>query len=177
MSSRPDSSSAAWRTLPAVLVSVVTGAIVLRVFPALELELFARAAAQGASLLTGSPVVRVEEGWLLAGLEPRLVVTTACSATDYFLITTALFAWRLARCGLRWPFTAVGASIAALPVACAVNAVRIVFVGQAHRWVIPLFPDAYGALLHLFAGVVVFLPALIALNLAFEFHGNSRRRA
>lgn len=176
MFSSPVFSVARQRTALAVLVSLATGALVLQRFPGLELELFARTAAGGASLLTGSPVVRVEEGWMLAGLQPRLVVSTACSATDYFLITTALFAWQLARRGLRWPLVAGSALVAALPVACGVNALRIVFVGQVHRWVIPLFPDAYGAFLHLLAGVAVFLPALIALNLAFEFHGNTLRR-
>jgi len=161
----------------AAFLAVSCAWLLLRLVPAVEIEVFARAAAVVASVLTGSPVVRVDEGWMLAGLEPRLVVSAACSAADYFLITTTLFAWHLARRQPRLAVAVMGGLAVALPVTWLVNAVRIVVVGQVHRWVIPHFPEAYSAFLHLCAGVIVFLPALIVLNLLLESHGNRAHRS
>lgn len=65
--------------------------------------------------------------------------------------------------------------VAALPLTLMVNAVRIVALRQAHQWIIPRLPAAYGHFLHMLAGVAVFLPALIGLSLLLEFYGNPRR--
>jgi exosortase/archaeosortase family protein len=184
MSSRPAPVLAAltrdsdrFRPALAALLAVAGGGLLLHLVPALEMELFARVAAAVASALTGSPMIRVDEGWMLAGLTPRLVVSPACSATDYFLITATVLAWHFARRAVRIPVAIAGGLLAALPVTWLVNAVRIVVVGQVHARVIPLFPEAYAAFLHLCAGVLVFLPALVVLNLLIESHGNHVRRS
>ena len=64
-----------------------------------------------------------------------------------------------------------------LPLTLFVNALRVVTVTAAHRWLIPLLPSAYDAFLHLLTGVAIFLPALIALNLLLETHGRPRSPA
>jgi exosortase/archaeosortase family protein len=89
---------------------------------------------------------------MLAG-QP-LLVTTACSAGDFFLMTAAL--------------------VAAVPLTLFINALRLIVVAHAHDWVIPRMPEAYGAFLHMLTGAAVFLPALITLNLIFETYGRSR---
>jgi len=102
------------------------------------------------------------------------VVTEACSGTSFFVMVAALVGWLV---GKHFRYTAVAclmAMVGALPLAIAINAVRIVAVTQAHRWVIPHFPESYGSFLHMLTGMAAFLPALIALNLAFETYGNSR---
>jgi exosortase/archaeosortase family protein len=105
------------------------------------------------------------------------VVTAACSAAGFFVIVAALIAWHLARRGWSVAFSALEGLVAALPVAIFINALRIVTVAQAHRWVIPLFPDCFGPFLHLLTGVAVFLPSLIALNLILEHHGHCHTRS
>lgn len=168
----PPNSVRPFRGAWAALAAAGCGWLLLGWAPGAAVGIFARIAAAIVSALSGSPLVRVDEGWLLAGLEPRLVVSAACSATDYFLITATLIAWHLGRQTRRFPVAVGIAVVAALPVTWLVNAGRILVVGQVHRWVIPLFPDAYAAFLHLSAGVIVFLPALIALNLLLEHHGH-----
>ena len=149
----------------------------LRSWPGLELACFARGAAVLAGLFSGAPVEPVPEGWALAAVVQPVVVTAACSATDFFMMTAALFAWHGARSWpqLRWLPAVVGTALAAAFVATlAVNALRIVAVAHAHRWVIPHFPPTYEAFLHLFTGVAVFLPALIALHVLLELHASRR---
>jgi hypothetical protein len=59
-------------------------------------------------------------------------------------------------------------------VALLINALRIICLVQAHRWIIPLLPDHYFAFAHMLIGVAVFLPALIALNALLELYGYSK---
>jgi exosortase/archaeosortase family protein len=159
------------------LVAATLGELLTRIFPALELGLFAGGAARLAALFTGSPVVRTEQGWALPDGSSPVVVTAACSAAGFFVIVAALIAWHLARRGWSVAFSALEGLVAALPVAIFINALRIVTVAQAHRWVIPLFPDSFGPFLHLLTGVAVFLPSLIALNLILEHHGHCHTRS
>lgn len=151
--------------------------VVLGLFPEAEMAVFARGAASLAALLTGSPVDRAEEGWLLAGQAQPVLVSAVCSATGYFLAVVALVGWRLGQFRLPAPQAMLVAVAAGLPVTLLINALRVVVVMHAHRWVIPQFPAAYAPFLHMFAGVAIFLPALIGLNLIFEYHGNRHRRA
>jgi exosortase/archaeosortase family protein len=144
-------------------------------FPDLEVELFARGAALLASLLTGSPVIRVDDGWLLPGAGLSIVVTRACSATDFFLMVACLLCWQLKRRGRSSGVAITGGTVVAFPLAVFVNSLRVVALAQAHRWFIPHFPDAYGPFLHLAVGVAIFLPSLIALNALLENTGASRR--
>jgi exosortase/archaeosortase family protein len=145
-------------------------------FPNAEMEWFARGTGQLAALFTGGSLERVEEGWLLGGAFEPVVVSAACSATHYYLTIVALLAWRLAP-GRFSPPMVIGMAIAtAVPLVFLVNALRVIVVMHAHHWVIPQLPEAYGPFLHLLAGVAVFLPALITLNLLLEFYGNTLRR-
>lgn len=162
------------RAALAALAAAGAGWLVLLNWPGLETTLFARAAARGAGLLCGSPVLRVAEGWQLPAAQTPLLVSAACSGTDYFLIVAALLGWRLARSG-RPPWLAAPiAVVAAAPVAIAVNALRLAALAQAHRWFIPLVPETYAHYLHLLTGVAVFLPALIGLHLFLEYHERHR---
>jgi exosortase/archaeosortase family protein len=156
------------------LITGLGGWLLLLLMPQLPKELFARGAAEIAGLLTGAPVCRVIEGWMLSGGARPAVVSVACSATDYFLILAILISWQLARNGQSPVRTIPIGLCAALPLAICVNALRVVAVVQAHRWLIPKFPEAYGHFLHLLTGVAIFLPALIALNLLFEIYGRPR---
>ncbi len=162
------------RAASAALLAAGTGWVALLRWPELEIGFFARAAAELAGLLTGSPVIPSDTGWQLPAASSPVLVSAACSGADYFLIVAALAGWWLARQGRPPGLAAPLALAAALPLAVAVNALRIAALAQAHRWIIPLFPAAYAHYLHLLTGVAVFLPALIAIHLLFERHGHPR---
>jgi exosortase/archaeosortase family protein len=153
------------------------GGLLLTLFPLLELELFAGGSARLASLLTGSVILRIEEGWALPAASAPIVVTTACSATGYFLLIAALIGWHRARRGKSLVGAILAGLVVGLPLSITINSLRVVAVMQAHHWVIPLLPDAYGAFLHMLTGVAVFLPSLVALNLLLEYHGRHRPSA
>ena len=161
---------------PAVGAAAVgLGTLLLHFAPALQLEFFAAAAARAASVLTGAPFVRVDAGWMLAVANQPIVVSAACSGTGYYLMVAALLGWRWLGREKRF-VPAVAVSLAgALPLAIVVNALRVVAVAQAHRWIIPRLPASHEAFAHMLTGAAVFLPSLIALNLVFEFYGNRRR--
>ncbi len=159
------------------LSAVMGGVAALHSIPALEREVFMGGAARLAGLVFGARSTRADEGWLLPFAGQPVIVTEACSATDFFLMTTALLGWHFARFANRpvWlPVAAVGALLAAVPAAIGINALRIIAVSQAHHWVIPRMPAAYDSFLHMLTGVAVFLPALIALNLILEIYGHAR---
>jgi exosortase/archaeosortase family protein len=169
-------------TLPLGPVLVALGAagvggVLFKLAPALESGVFIAGAAKLASVISGVPTESGADGWLLAFPGQPLLVTAACSATDFYLMVAALLGWHGALRTERrawWPVVGVVALVAAVPLTLFINALRLIAVAHAHRWVIPRMPDAYGAFLHMLTGMAVFLPALIALNLIFEFYGRSR---
>lgn len=168
------------RSVGAGLVALLSAGLAwgsLELAPQAALEVFARGAALLAGWLTGMQPARVDDGWLLAGGTPPVVVSEACSATGYFAIVAALLGWRLTQTGRTWWQAAGMATGAAFVLTLVINALRIVVVMQAHRWVIPRLPEAYAPFLHMLAGVAVFLPALVGLNLFLEFHARFRHRS
>lgn len=150
------------------------GAMLVKLLPEVQQGVFIGGAARVASLLSGVPAVRMEAGWALPIGGQPVLVTAACSATDFFVMAAALLGWHFSR-GLAGRGGAAAAAalatVAAAGVAVFVNALRIIAVAQAHRWVVPHAPEAYGAFLHMLTGVAVFLPALIVLNLFLEIYG------
>jgi len=162
----------AFRAIIAGLAAAAGGGLLLRCLPGMEVQLFAGGAARLAGLLAGSPVLRVGQRWELPSASVPVAVTAACSATDFFLMVSALISWQLARQGKSLVIAIPAGLVAALPLTISINALRIVAVAQAHRWVIPLVPDSYGPFLHLLTGVAIFLPSLVALNLLLESHGH-----
>jgi len=165
-----------WRQVCASIFVAATSAALslfgLTIWPSLGLEFFCRGAGWLAAVMTGCPMVRVENGWMLSAASP-VVVTSACSGTTYFVLLAVLFGWHVQQ-RVRRSFVAVGAAIAcAVPTAVAVNGLRVAAVLQTHRWLYPLFPDSFRPFLHMLTGVAVFLPALIAINLACEIHGRT----
>ncbi|MEO0055089.1 MAG: hypothetical protein RLZZ50_1036 [Verrucomicrobiota bacterium] len=161
--------------LSAAALALAGGLLALRLAPELPLELFARGAARLASLFLGAPGLRIDEGWALPFAAQPVLVTKACSATDFYLMAATVLGWHLMRRarGLAWlPVVSAAALLAALPLTLFVNALRIVAVAHAHHWVISRVPPAYEPFLHMLAGAGVFLPALIALNLLLELHGH-----
>ncbi len=163
-----------FRPIALALGAAATGWCALHWMPSLELAVFARGAAQLAGVLTGSPVLPRDAGWLLPAAPEPIAVTAACSATDFFLMLAALLGWQLARTRLPALPALVAAVVVALPLTLFVNALRLVAVAAAHRWFIPLLPATYSAFLHLLVGAAGFLPALVACNLALEFHARHR---
>ena len=159
------------RALATALAAALGGLLLLNFSPALELALFARGAAHLAGLFSGTSVLRATDGWLLPSPDLPVVVTTACSATDFFLMVAGLISWQLTRRGKPPVRALLAGLLTALPLAIFINSLRVVTVTQAHRWFIPLLPEAYGPFLHLLTGAAIFPPSLIALNLLLEFHG------
>lgn len=161
--------------------AVLSGSIALggamalvRFFPAWELEVFARAAAWLTSIWSGAPIGREGAGWAVQLTDAPVVVTTACSATDFFLIVAGLIGFQIARARSRLATAAALGIAAAFPVTVFVNAIRILTVAYAHPWLISRFPAAYETFLHMLVGAGIFLPALIVLNLLLEIHGRHR---
>jgi len=163
----------------AVLTALVTFAIATAaayLFPSVELQVFARTTAEIAGLLSGAPAITTPDGWLLPFQHQALLISEACSGAGFFIMLASLLAWHLAK---RWgrvlPALVVGLS-ASFALAMGINALRVLSLSQAHRWLIPLLPETYAHVAHLMVGVAVFLPALIALNTAFEIYGHPSRR-
>jgi len=159
------------------LCAAGAGGVLLKLVSALETDVFVAGAARLAGVISGVPAEAGADGWMLAFAGQPLLVTTACSATDFFLMVAALLGWHGALRTERpvlLPVAGVVALIAAVPVTLFINALRLIAVAHAHVWVIPRMPEAYGAFLHMLTGVAVFLPSLIALNLIFEIYGRSR---
>lgn len=146
------------------------GALPLSLFPILKADLFATGAARVAAGLLGTGLVEAGGVPTLRLGELAVAVVPACSGTDFFGMVAALLGWRLAADKRRIaPAVLLGVALA-LPVTLLVNGLRIAAVAQAHRWLIPLLPERYGAFAHLVMGVAIFLPALTALNLGLEFY-------
>lgn len=152
----------------AAFTAAVLGGALLKVNPALQLKFFAAGAAQLAGVFTGRPVFRAENGWILPDADLDMVVTTACSASDFFLMVAIVMAWGLVEKG--WPIgrAAVGGVVASAPFTLFLNSLRLVVVIQVHRWIGVQLPQSYGPFLHLATGVAIFLPSLIALNGLFH---------
>ena len=87
------------RALATAGAAMLMGTVILQQFPALELSLFAAGAARLTGFLTGMPVGRIAEGWLLTSSSSVIAVTAACSATDYYLMVVALLTWQRVRQG------------------------------------------------------------------------------
>lgn len=164
----------AFRPILTASAAALLGVLILHLLPALELGVFARGAARIAGCLAGTAVQPSAEGWLLSGTAVPVAVTAACSATDFYLMLVTLIAWQLGRRSRPVWFALPAALLAALPLDLLVNALRIVAVAAAHRWLIPRLPDAYGPFLHMLTGAVIFLTSLMLLNLLLERHGHPR---
>lgn len=84
------------QALAAAAAAAGGGLVLLKLFPSLELGLFAAGSARLASLFTGQPVLRIGNGWMLPDADLSIVVTAGCSATDFFLMVATLLAWHFA---------------------------------------------------------------------------------
>ena len=153
-------------------VSAIVGTTLIHLWPGFELHVLAQGAARLSAFFCGSPVLLQAEGFAVPAAHVPVIVTTDCSAADFFCIVAALVSWQLAPFFPRNGVTIAIGLAAALPLTILVNAVRILTVAQAHRWLIPQFPDAYAPFLHLTTGVAVFLPSLITLKLLLEYYGH-----
>lgn len=156
------------------LVAAVCAGMLPSIFPSIERGFFSHGTAVLAGLFTGAPVIEVDTGWLLGVATSPVVITNACSATDYFMITALLIAWHLSARSRSVVIGALSALVLALPLTLVVNAFRIVVVSQLYHWTSSSVPSSYGHFVHLLIGVAVFLPSLIALNLLLEIYGKSR---
>lgn len=163
-----------WVPAAAAALVLMGGVWALRCSPDLENEVFTRGAASLAGLFLGVSGFRMEAGWALPFEPQPLLVTTACAATDFFIMAATLLGWHLMRRTnrLAWlPAILVLSLVVAVPITLFVNALRIVAVGHAHLWLISRVPPSYEAFLHLLTGASVFLLALISLNLVLEIYG------
>jgi exosortase/archaeosortase family protein len=169
--------SLGWRAAGVGLVAAGAGAVLLQAVPSLRMDLFAAGAAWLGAIFAGSGLGYYGDGWQMVVTDRSIVVTAACSGTDFFLMVAALIGWRLAG-RAKSPAAAALAGLAlALPLTILVNALRVVAVSQAHRWLIPLLPERYAAFAHMFTGCAVFLPALIGLNFLLETYAKRNRPA
>ena len=161
-------------------ISAAIGALLAATFvhclPAAELQVFAQGAARIASLFIGAPLIEAEAGWLLPLSHQTILVSTACSGATFFIITCTLLCWHITRHTRHRISTIAIALLSALALTIFINALRIICLVQAHRWLIPLLPENYAAFTHMLVGVAVFLPSLIALNALLEFYGYSKDR-
>lgn len=164
------------RTAP-IAASLASGSAFTAVYfiPNVELQLFARGAAEMAGLFSGAPVLHIPEGWLLPFHHQAVLVNEACSGVTFFVMLTALLSWHIARIRNSVASAIMLALPLSLALALTINALRVLCLAQMHRWVIPLLPETYAHTAHLMVGVAVFLPALIVFNLAFEYYGNPQR--
>lgn len=123
-----------------------------------------------AGLLSGAPVFSTEDGWLIPILSQPVLVNKACSGTDFYLLSCALLAWHLPNISGKAYYCIPLALFGAFLLAISVNALRVVCLAQAHFWIIPRAPENYASFIHMLTGIAIFLPALILINLAFEYH-------
>ena len=121
------------RALAAAGAAMLIGTLILQQFPALELSLFAAGAARLTGFLTGMPVGRIAEGWLLTSSSSVIAVTAACSAKDYYLMVVALLTWQRVRQGQTVFAALLVGLFAALPLTLFINALRIVGVTAARN--------------------------------------------
>ena len=161
--------------LCAVLASAIAAAII-HTTPHIEIELFARGAATLAGLLSGAPVFPEADGWLLPILSQPVLVNEACSGTDFYLLTTALLGWHLPGIFKKTLPCILVTLLGALILTISVNALRIVCLAQTHYWLISRVPENYAGFIHMLVGIATFLPALILLNLAFEYYDRRRHQ-
>jgi exosortase/archaeosortase family protein len=159
------------RSFMASLATLFAAALTLSLFPGLKLSLFAGSATQLAGLFFGTPVCRLENGWMLPSNPDPILVTSACSGADFWLIAATLWAWQIGHRHHSVIRSSLLALIWSAPFSILANSLRLVAVMQAHRWFIPLWPQAYASFFHLLTGVAVFLPSLIILHVYLE---NSR---
>jgi exosortase/archaeosortase family protein len=159
-----------WRATGAGVAAAGGGALLLSMVPQLRIDLFAAGAARLAASLLGAVLERGETATLMTLSDRTVAVTAACSGTDFFLMVAGLLGWRLAREDRSFVRIALTGLALALPVTLFVNALRLVVVIQAHRWVIPQLPERHGAFAHMITGAAVFLPSLIVLNLLLELY-------
>lgn len=162
--------SRVWRAVAIGLTAAGVGTLALEMAPRLRIDLFAAAAARLAGAILGAAVERDAAAFLLLLPERSVAVTAACSGTDFFLMVAALIGWRRSRPNRSFGIGVLSSLALAVPVAIGVNALRIVAVTQAHRWVIPMLPERHAAFAHMATGVAIFLPSLIALNFGLELH-------
>lgn len=158
----------------AALLAIGCSWLVLRLNPERVTEVFTHGAGWLAGLFLGVQGVRTETGWALPFPGQPVLVTSACAATDFFMMTASLLGWHFMRRAGRvaWlPAVLVGALFTAFLITLLVNALRIAAVAHAHHWIISRMPASYDPFLHLLTGAAVFLPALIALNVFLESHG------
>ena len=161
-------------SLVCALLASGSATAIVYLIPQLEIQLFARGAATLAGLLSGAPVFPDASGWIMPILSQRALINGACSGTDFYLLTATLIAWHLPgyfkRPHLSIPLALLGGLIFTI----SVNALRILCVAHAHYWIIPNVPENYANFIHMSLGAAVFLPALILLNIAFEYHDRKR---
>jgi exosortase/archaeosortase family protein len=166
-----------WRSAAIGVMAAGVGALLLLAVPQLKIDLFAAGAARVAATLLGAGVERSEGVSLIRLSDRTIAVTAGCSGADFFLMVAALLGWRLAREDRPFVRTVLTSLALALPVTLLVNALRVIAVVQAHRWVIPLLPERHGAFAHMATGAAVFLPSLIVLNLVLEYYAKRHRAA
>ncbi|MGF1530306.1 MAG: hypothetical protein ACFCU4_02985 [Puniceicoccaceae bacterium] len=167
---------------PVFAISAITGVFYLTVYllyPELETTIFARGAAELAAFLSGSPLVRVESGWVLPFKDQLLLVDRSCSGATFFLMLTAVITLHLAHMEIIPLFIlrCMAPIFLSLVLVFPINAFRILSLHQLHQSVFPHFPENWVPLAHLGVGIFIFLPSLILINLALQHYDSTGKRA
>ena len=156
----------------AIACSLISASVVY-FYPAVEMHIFIQGTAKLVSLFIGAQVLQVDSGWLLYLPSITLLVSKACSGTNFFIITCTLLGWHLAD-KTKYHIVNIGIVITVASFfSVLINALRIACLSLAHHLFFPFLPENYIAFAHMLVGVAVFLPALIGLNAIFEFYGKN----
>jgi exosortase/archaeosortase family protein len=130
--------------------------------PTVVEEFFCRPAAWLTYMVTGWPMEKAENGYSLIG-PIKLTITTACSAISFFLLSTTVLILTLAiRCRkwLRWTIPVI---LSCYLLTILLNLLRILSALQVWFF-LPATLKSFYPVIHLFLGVIIFLPALVASN-------------
>jgi len=162
------------KSLLAIACTCALAYLILWSIPALEMTWFVPVAAHVASLFSGAHAGIDNAGWILLSGNMEVLVSRSCSGTGFFVILSALLSCHLAGKGWRILTACFLSLLLAGFLAPLINGFRITVVVELHRWILPYFPQAWHAFLHMLAGAAVFLPVLVFVNFLLEKHARDK---
>lgn len=158
------------------IVTIAGGLIIVlhilkRFYPAGVVELFSFPAAKLLSLFLGTPYFRTDElTYTICNKYAALRIVESCSGFNFWIILFSFFVFQLANefslsktvkyCALLLPASYV--------VTIAVNTCRILTSFYIRIFGSSFIPVKYADVLHLWAGIFIFLPALIIMYILFQ---------
>jgi exosortase/archaeosortase family protein len=129
-------------------------------------------AAYVAGFLLGSPPSLIDGNWVITVAGTLVRVTRECDAFGFFSLIASISIVHVlgrspARTAWQWAMAA-GVLAGAFFLTIFLNGIRIMGAYYVHAWAQALDLERYQAVLHLGIGVMIFLPALIAVLIYWE---------